>query len=359
MTQLDRTKPPTLGDLAKAAGVSKGTASNVFNRPSLVRDDVRSRVLETARSIGYRGPDPRGRMLSAGRANAIGVATMEPLAYLFEDPFARRLMAAMADACQEAGIGLSLVSAEHEDDLAWTMESALVDGFVLFCLTGAKRLIQRSRERRLPFVALDLGDEDEALSVVGVDNVEGARKAARHLVDLGHRRFAILAMETTANRFGPMKEGEDVEYHASRHRLAGYREVLETAGIDVSNVPVLETSNDDPSVRAAMDDLFSRGVAPTAILAQSDRIALSALVWLKARGYRVPQDVSLVGFDDIPEAALSDPPLTTVAQPIEEIGRRAIHLLMEISRAEPANARRECLATELIVRNSSGPAPIE
>ncbi|MBB4000749.1 DNA-binding LacI/PurR family transcriptional regulator [Aureimonas pseudogalii] len=356
MSQSDGEKPPTLGDLAKAAGVSKGTASNVFNRPKLVREEVRVRVLETARGIGYRGPDPMGRMLSAGRANAIGVATMEPLAYLFEDPFARRLMAAIAQDCQAEGVGLSLVSAAGEDDLAWSMESALVDGFILFCLTGAKRLIQRSRERRLPFVALDLGGDDETLSVVGIDNVEGARRAARHLVDLGHRRFVILAMETTSNRFGQREEGEAVEYHASRNRLAGYREVLAEAGIDPSTVPVFETLSDDPTVHAAMEALFSADARPTAILAQSDRIALIALAWLKARGICVPGEVSLVGFDDVPEASLSDPALTTISQPIEEIGRRAVRLLMKISRTPHAAPRRECLDTRLVVRGSSGPA---
>lgn len=359
MSELDPGKPPTLGDLAAAAGVSKGTASNVFNRPGLVREEVRARVLETARRIGYRGPDPMGRMLSAGRANAIGVATMEPLAYLFEDPFARRLMAAVAQACQAEGIGLSLVSAAREDDLAWTMESALVDGFVLFCLSGARRLIERSRERRLPFVALDLGEGDGTLPVVGIDNVEGARRAARHLLDLGHRRFAILAMETTANRFGQVEEGEDVEYHASRHRLAGTREVLTGAGIDPSRVPVHETLNDEPTVRAAMEALFRSGPPPTAILAQSDRIALAALAWLKARGVAVPGEVSVIGFDGIPEAALSDPPLTTIAQPIEEIGRRAVRLLLDIRAAPQAPPRRECLDTELAIGGTTGPAPAD
>lgn len=356
MEQLDRGKPPTLGDLAKAAGVSKGTASNVFNRPQLVREEVRTRVLETAREIGYRGPDPMGRMLSAGRANAIGIATMEPLSYLFEDAFARRLMAAIAEACQEHGIGLSLVSAAGEDDLAWTMESALVDGFILFCLTGAKRLIQRSRERRLPFVALDLGDGDETLSVVGIDNVDGARRAARHLTELGHRRFAIIAMETTAKRLG-QAEDADVEYHASRHRLAGYREVLAEAGIDPSQVPVFETLNEDETVQAAMEAMFSADHPPTAILAQSDRIALAALGWLKGRGIRVPADVSLVGFDGVPEAALSDPPLTTVAQPVAAIGRKAVEMLLDIHRDPQTAARRECFEVELVVRGSSGPAP--
>ena len=148
-------------------------------------------------------------MLSAGRANAIGVATMEPLAYPFEDPFARRLMAAISQAWQERGIGLSLISGSREKDIAWTMESALVDGFILFCLTGAKKLIQRSRDRRLPFIALDLGGSDDRLPSVGIDNRAGAHTLTQHLLDLGHRHFAVLAMEMAANRFQQIEVGEE------------------------------------------------------------------------------------------------------------------------------------------------------
>lgn len=355
-------KAPTLGDVAAAAGVSKGTASNVFNRPKLVREAVRVRVLEAAREIGYRGPDPKGRMLSAGRANAIGIATMEPLAHLFEDPFARRLMAAISEVCQEEGVGLSLVSAIGEDDLAWTMDSALVDGFILFCITGARRLIRRSRERRLPFVALDLGDGDETLPAVGIDNGDGARRIARHLLDLGHRRFAVLAMELSMARPGgggearDAAEGGDVEYHAARHRLVGTLHVLAEAGIEASAVPVFETTGDEASVHAALETLFSAPVRPTAIVAQSDLIALIALSWLAAKGVAVPGAVSVTGFDGIPEGALSDPPLTTMAQPIAEIGRRAVRLLLDATSSAPdAPARQERLHAELIVRGSSGP----
>src|SRR5690606_36521353 len=112
-------RPVRLADVAKAAGVSQGTASNVFNRPDLVRDEVRQRVVATAQALGYAGPDPKGRLLRAGKVNAIGVATAEPLAYFFEDPFARVLMTGISEACDANGAGLSLVSAMSEEKLAW------------------------------------------------------------------------------------------------------------------------------------------------------------------------------------------------------------------------------------------------
>jgi DNA-binding LacI/PurR family transcriptional regulator len=340
-------------DVAAQAGVSKATASNVFNRPHLVREEVRARVLAAAKAVGYTGPDPRGRMLSAGKVNAIGVATAEPLAYFFEDPYARTMMAGISDTCDANGIGISLVSAANEDELAWSIKSALVDGLILFCLEDAGGLIAAARERRLPFVALDLGDTDDTVPAVGIDDVAGARLAASHLVELGHRRLAVLAMEFGEGSSGPatMARVEAANYAASRDRVKGYFAALAAAGIATSEVPIFETTMDPATVDAALAAIFSGPEPPTAILAQSDRIAMRALEWLSERGVAVPGDVSVVGFDDVPEAAVTDPPLTTVRQPIRELGRRAVELVIE-----PGSAvRREALDVDLVVRASTAP----
>ena len=342
-----------LADVAERAGVSKATASNVFNRPKLVREEVRARVLEAAKAIGYAGPDPRGRMLSAGKVNAIGVATAEPLAYFFADPFARAMMVGVTEACDANGIGISLVSAANEDELAWSIRSALVDGLILFCLEDADRLVAAARERRLPFVALAFGDTDEGVSVVGVDDREGARLAAEHLTGLGHRRFAILAMEFGeghAGRVG-MERVEAADYATSRERVKGYFEALEAVGIETADVPIFETTADPATIDAALEAVLALPEPPTAILAQSDRIAMRALDRLRERGLAVPGDVSVIGFDGVPEGASSEPPLTTVSQPIVELGRRAVQVIIEHGR----EVRRETLAVELVVRGSTGP----
>ena len=187
-------KPIRLTDVAKAAGVSHGTASNVFSRPEIVREEVRERVMAAAHRLGYGGPDPKGRLLRAGKVNAIGVATAEPLSYFFDDPFARVVMSGISQACDATGAGISLVSAVNKEQLAWNIQSALVDGFVVFCIEGGSRLVELTRERRLPFVALDFGFDDETIAAIGVDDVAGARMAARHLAGLGHRRFAVLVI---------------------------------------------------------------------------------------------------------------------------------------------------------------------
>lgn len=342
-----------LTDVAEAAGVSKATASNVFNRPELVREEVRVRVHAAAKAIGYSGPDPKGRLLSAGRVNAIGVATGEPLAYFFDDPYARAMMSGIAEVCDANGVGISLVSAT-DDELAWSIRSALVDGLILFCLEGADRLVASSRERRLPFVALDFGDADGTVSAVGIDDRAGAQRAARHLVELGHRRFAVLSMEFRedgASGRATMERVRAATYAPSRDRVMGYFDVLEAAGIDTGRVPIFETNSDPASITDALSALLSGPEVPTAILAQSDRIAMVALEWLEARGVAVPSRMSIVGFDGVPEAGQTRPPLTTIRQPIAEIGRRAVRMILD----DTGETRRETLDTELVVRASTAP----
>lgn len=350
-----KTRPVRLADIARAAGVSHGTASNVFARPEIVREEVRERVKAAAEAMGYGGPDPKGRLLRAGKVNAIGVATGEPLSYFFDDPFARVMMASISQACDATGAGISLVSAANSEQLAWNIQSALVDGFIVFCMEGDSRLVQLARERKLPFVALDLDSDDQTVAAIGIDNIAGAGLAARHLAELGHRRFAVLALPCADAGFGPTTQAqvEMALYSGTRDRLRGYFAELSSFDIDVSLVPIYETVNDEKSVWAGLDHIFAAAEAPAAILAMSDRIALHALDWLRQHDIAVPGDVSIVGFDGVPESAISEPPLTTVAQPIAEMGRRAVKAILE----NDGSLSRQLLPVELVVRASSGPPP--
>lgn len=343
-----------LADVAKIAGVSQGTASNAFNRPEIVRPEVRERVEAAARELGYAGPDPKGRLLRAGKVNAIGVATTETLDYFFADPYARAMMAAISAACDVRGAGISLVSAANDEKLAWNIQSAIVDGFILFCIEGGSRLVDLSRERRLPFVALQLDAPDETISVIGIDEFESARTAARHIGALGHRDVAILALELVEDRVGPVSpEQVDAAFYSStRDRIRGYQAGLAEFGVEPAAVPIFETS-DGPSVVAGLESLFAAERPPTALLAMSDRVALIALDWLRARGIAVPGEVSVIGFDGVPEGKISDPPLTTVAQPIAAMGRMAAEMILEGIDAP----RRERVEVELIVRQSTAPPP--
>ena len=327
------TKPIRLADVAKAAGVSHGTASNVFSRPAIVREEVRERVLAAAHKLGYAGPDPKGRLLRAGKVNAIGIATAEPLSYFFDDPFARVVMSGISQACDATGAGISLVSAVNQEQLAWNIQSALVDGFIVFCIEGGSRLVELTRERKLPFVALDYGFDDETIAAIGVDDVEGARLAARHLAELGHRRFAVLSLPFVEDPASARLRRQRVEaavYSGTRDRLHGYFEALAEFGIDTADVPIYETLNDEETrhgrprahlrVRPARRRRSWR--CPT-------RSRCLRSTGCSERGIAVPQRVSIVGFDGVPEGALSEPPLTTIAQPMVEMGRRAVQTILE------------------------------
>ncbi len=339
--------------MAKEAGVSHGTASNAFSRPEIVRDEVRKRVFAAAKKLGYGGPDPKGRLLRAGKVNAIGIATGEPLSYFFDDPFARVVMSGISQACDATGAGISLVSAVNEEQLAWNIQSALVDGFIVFCIEGGSRLVDLARERRLPFVALDYGFDDESISTIGVDDVEGGRLAVRHLTGHGHRRFAVLSLALAEVTAGPISWdlAETAVYSGTRDRLRGYAEELAAAGVATADVPLYETDNDWATTAAGLEYIFARPEPPTALLAMSDKIALHALDWLRERGLAVPRDVSIIGFDGVPEGEVSEPPLTTVAQPMAEMGRRAVETIL----AFDGTIRRETLDIELIVRGSTAP----
>lgn len=340
-----------LADVAKAAGVSQGTASNVFSRPEVVREEVRERVLGIARTLGYNGPDIKGRLLRAGRVNAIGVAAIEPLAYFFEDPWARALMTEIAAVCDATGTGIALVSAQNQQKLAWNINSALVDGFILLCIEGGEKLVELTRRRQLPFIALALGSADTLIPAIGIDNRAGAAMAARHLADLGHRRFAILAIGHFDDHVGVVAPGQAISSlkSTSRDRALGYWQALAEFGIEHENVPMRGTRNDKSSVDAALETLFATPEPPTAILAMSDRIALFAMQWLAERGFEVPGDVSVIGFDGVPEAATAEPGLTTIAQPLDKIGRRAVNAILD--NALP-NAQ-ETLDVTLVIRGST------
>ncbi len=340
-----------LADVAKAAGVSQGTASNVFNRPKVVREEVREHVLETAKRLGYAGPSLTGRLLRAGKVNAIGIAAVEPLAYFFNDPWARALLAAVSKVCDASGTGLALVSAKDRQTVDWNIKSALVDGFILLCVEGGEKLVQLTRERQLPFIALALNDEDPSIPAISVDNVGGAAVAARHLAELGHRRFGVLATELSDDHVGPVGIAgiERAIYSTSRSRALGYWQALEAFGIRREDLPIYETLNDKPSVEAGLNYLFSAPVPPTAILAMSDNIALLAINWLRARGLSVPQDVSVIGFDGVPEGGMVEPGLTTMAQPFAEIAQRAVQAVLH----EALPTEREMIGVSLIVRGST------
>jgi DNA-binding LacI/PurR family transcriptional regulator len=346
-------KPVRLSDVAREAGISLGTASNAFNRPDLVRPELRERIQSAARELGYSGPDPVGRLLMGAKAHAIGVLPPGdiPVSHAVGSPYFREFMRGIAEVCDQNDASLLVVSGAKERK-KWAIRNALVDGFILGHVEEIELVF--ARQRKAPFVVIDMDGGPEFHSV-RVDGRDGARRAAEHLISLGHRRFAIasvLRKPTEAVWHAPAKcERRLVSgFPIDAEKLLGYADALASAGMSIADVPIVEFHLVSPNVEEGARTLLDRCPDSTAILAMSDRQAIAILAEAKRRRVDVPRDLSVIGFDDAENAVFADPPLTTIAQPTVEKGRIAARLVFE--NASPSQV---VLPARLVVRASTAP----
>ncbi|MDC9823167.1 LacI family DNA-binding transcriptional regulator [Devosia sp. ZB163] len=345
-------KSVRLSDVARAAGVSLGTASNVFNRPDIVRAEVREHVERVARELGFSGPDPVGRLLMGGKANAIGVLPAGDMSVSFTigSPYLSALLLGVAEVCDEHGASLVVVSGAH-DRKEWAIKNALVDGFVLG-QTDEIAMV-KGRQRAVPFAMIDVEGGPGVGSAL-VDGRAGARKQVVHLLALGHRRFAIMAVrrQPVEPIWHPPGQGKRAlsGFPLDREKLAGYAEALGAAGIDIDAVPMVESHPPSPWAEAGAKLLLDNMGDATAVLAMSDRNAKAILEEAAKRGIRVPQDLSVIGFDDVAISASLDPPLTTIRQDTVEKGRVAARMIFGDLPME-----RRTIPVELVVRASTAP----
>jgi DNA-binding LacI/PurR family transcriptional regulator len=338
----------TLATVADAVGVSRMTVSNAYNRPDQLSPELRDRVLAAAQALGYSGPNPVARTLSRGETGSIGLVLDYPLTVAFTDPASVQFLHGVAAGCEVEGLGLSLVP-RIEGSGAELVHKALVDGFVVYCVAPHDSRMDAIRSRRLPYVRVDF-EPEPGLVDVNIDDEGAARSVAEHLAALGHRRFGIALPHDVSGPFAP-----DAVYpnHVGISRLAGWRAGLEGAGIDWSRVPVAGGPGKMRETgRIAGGRLLDRAERPTAIIALSDLLALGVMDAAAERGISVPAELSVAGFDDVPEAAAATPPLTTIRQPHRRKGSEAVRLLLEGPGAESV-----LLPTELVVRASTAPAP--
>jgi len=349
----------TLKGVAAEVGVSPATVSNAYNRPDQLSLALRERVFEAAKRLGYPGPDPMARGLRRGRAGAIGVLYEDRLSFAFADPAEVLFLRGLSVATEEARLGLLLLSgAPREERDPVVVGSAVVDGFVVYSMSDDDPLVRAALERRVPVVIVDQ-PRIEGLPFVGIDDEAAARAAAEHLIGLGHERFGVVAFEIVAGTpkvVMDLGQHQTATFRVSRARLRGYAAALEEAGRNPSEVPVHEcTENTREEGRRAAGELLSRKPRPTAIMALSDQLALGVLDAAKEMDLSVPGDLSVIGFDDVPEAAQATPPLTTVNQPHVEKGLRAGRMLIaQFREEEPPEP--EILPTRLVVRGSTARA---
>jgi len=340
----------TLATVAEAVGVSRMTVSNAYNRPDQLSPELRDRVLAAAQRLGYSGPDPVARTLSRGKTGSVGLLIDYPLTIAFTDPGTVQFLHGVAAGCEEQALGLTLVP-RIEGGGAALVQDALVDGFVIYCVQPGDPRMDAVLARKLPFVRVDF-DPEPGMVDVNIDDEAGARAVAEHLTALGHRRIGIVLPHD--HRGGTGSEARDTAtHHVTTSRLDGWRAGLEAAGIDWSTVPVA-TGPDKlrEAGRVAGARLLDRADRPTAILALSDVLALGVLEAAAERGISVPGELSVAGFDDVPEAATATPPLTTIRQPHQRKGSEAVRLLLEGPEAQSV-----LLPIEIVVRASTAPAP--
>ncbi|MBX6357847.1 MAG: LacI family DNA-binding transcriptional regulator [Micromonosporaceae bacterium] len=350
---------PTLQTVADAVGVSRSTVSNAYSNPDQLSAELREKIFEVARKIGYPGPNPAARSLRRGRAGAIGVLFTDSLPYAFTDPYAVQYLRGVSEAAERYDSGLLLVPLAGDEKAGiHAVQNAAVDGFCIYCVPEWHWATDAIRSRGLPIVTSEQHDDDRPdVLYVGIDERGAARAAAAHLVALGHRQVAFLSDYVVPERITApvhIASPEEVRYYTAGERLRGFRDAFAEAGVAWADITVLSAAANsrEDGARAAAYAL-DRADRPTAILAVTDLLALGVLDALAVRGLRPGRDVSVTGFDDIPEAGAAG--LTTIRQDPIERGRRSGELLLDPP-DDPAS-RRVLLPTELVVRASTGPAP--
>lgn len=347
----------TLADIAAELGIARSTVSNAYNRPDQLSDDLRQKILAAAARLGYAGPDPAARSLRKGVSNVIGVVYPSELSYAFTDPAAALFIEGIAHEVEAAGYGLLLIGTLAPDaGRPPPIGTANVDGLIVHCFAEQDPLFDLALSRKLPAVMVD-NSGVTGYPHVAIDDEGGARAAAEHLLARGHTRLGVASMEMDVEVVGGIvgrKRQEEIGYASVRARLDGYRRAVEAAGLDWDrDVVVFEASDNRPVDGAeAASALLATRPRPTAILAMSDQLAFGVLGYATDSGLRVPQDVAVVGFDDLPSASRTTPPLTTVHQPTVEKGKEAARLLIAQLRGEehPGSVH---LETHLVVRESS------
>ena len=335
----------TIADVAERAGVSKTAVSFAFNNPDRLNTTTATRILDIANELGYR-PDPVARMLTQRRTGSIGILTPQDLSVIFTNPFFGAFSAGIASVSEERGYGLHFISPLH-GSLSRAIHRATVDGVVAIGLTDDHPEIDEIRRAGLPMVLVDSATTGSVASV-DVDDEGGARLAAAHVLELGHRTIAVLAID------GPRAAGSG-SHGVVQRRMRGYTETLASAGLDLPETAIAVGPASIDGGSKAFDRLWDAGLRPTAILAMSDAMAIGAIQAIHQKGRSVPGDISVVGFDDVELAASTDPPLTTVHQPVRGKGEAAVRLLLSVMEGGQSEAVHRRLETRLVIRSSTGP----
>ncbi|MFE7811021.1 LacI family DNA-binding transcriptional regulator [Streptomyces sp. NPDC057433] len=338
---------PTLEEVAVRAGVGRGTVSRVINGSPRVSDATRAAVEAAVAELGY-VPNTAARALAANRTDAIALVVPEPETRFFAEPYFSDMLRGVGAALSDTQMQLLLIfagSARERQRLADYLAAHRVDGVLLVSVHAHDPLPDMLAQLEIPAVISGPRSAAETLTSVDSDNYGGARQAVEHLIGRGRHRIAHITGR--------------LDVYGAQRRTDGYRDALRDAGHPEDDLLIESGDFSEEGGRRAMAALLERRPDLDAVFAASDVTAAGARHALREAGRRIPDDVALVGYDDSAIARHMDPPLTSVRQPIEEMGRRMIDLLLaEVAdRRPPASReldrRQVVLATELVARASS------
>ncbi len=326
----------TIVNVAAEAGVSFGTVSRVINNDVHVKKETRQRVLETMQRLGFVA-NRQARSLAGGKSNTIGVLVPD-LGTSYIGEIIRGIDAELSLSNLDLILYTTHRTASKESSYVANLATGMVDGLLLVLPRSPADFIGNLTQRNFPFVLIDHQGAGRDCPAVGATNWQGAYNATEYLIKSGHKRIGFIT--------GSMDLGCSVD------RLDGYRSALRTYHIPEPHELVYEGDFFQLDGYAGASSLLDLPDPPSAIFASNDVMAMGVMDAVRTRGLRVPQDVSIIGFDDIPQASLMHPALTTVNQPLEKMGRVATQMLLNMLKNPEKPADRIELPTQLVVRDS-------
>jgi DNA-binding LacI/PurR family transcriptional regulator len=325
-------KKISISEVASAAGVSTTTVSRVINAVPTVSEENRQRVLSAIKKLKYH-PNPSAQRLAAGKTNTIGVI-IPRFEGIFQSYYALEVLKGVGMAAEQIRCDLLL----HITDGRSFVNPSAVDGVLFIDVDGGEELIDRVLEERLPAVVLNHYLEDLPVSCVAVDNKTAAEMVVEYLIRLGHREIATVT--------------GDLRTQAGLNRLDGFVKAMKARELPLPDGYIQHGDFRLPSARAAAERLLALKNRPTAVFVASDDMAVEAVNVALAKGLRVPEDLSVVGFDDNPIAAHGRIPLTTVQQPLSEMGQMGLELLRQHVQGKKQSPNKLLLPTKLVERQS-------
>jgi len=332
----NRSSKVTIIEVAEKAGVSFGTVSRVVNNDIHVKKETRERVLKVMEKLGYVA-NRQARSLAGGKSNIIGVLVPD-LGTGYIEEIIRGIDAELSLSDLDLILYTTHRTASKEANYVANLAKGMVDGLLLVLPRSPADYIGTLTGRNFPFVLIDHQGTGRNCPAVGATNWQGAYRATEYLIKLGHSRIGFIT--------GSMDLG------CSMDRLEGYLSALRTHHASDAPELIYEGTFFQPDGYAGASALLDLPNPPTAIFASNDIMALGVMDAVRSRGLRIPDDVSIVGFDDIPQSAVVRPALTTVNQPLEKMGRVATQMLLDLLRQPEKEAGRIELPTELVIRDS-------